>query len=115
MLIKGKRYPRVFTVPLKSESLNEGDCFVLDTGLTVYYWAGLDANEREKLKACEIAVAIKNNERKSKAQLHYPREVGGEIEEKFWALFGGKPSKINPAIPDDSQTGYSHEDELTAY
>lgn len=55
MLIKGKRYPRVFQVPVQASSLNEGDCFVLDNGLTIYYWDGSEANSREKLKACEIA------------------------------------------------------------
>jgi hypothetical protein len=101
MLVKGKRYPRVFAVPLNANSINEGDVFVLDAGLDVYYWAGNESNEHEKLKALEIAVAIKNNERKSKAKLHYPRDVGGQAEEDFWALLGGKPAKINPAIADE--------------
>ena len=113
MLIKGKRYPRVFAVPLKAESINEGDVFILDDGLTIYYWAGLEANQHEKLKALEIAVAIKNNERKTKAILHYPRDVGGQVEQDFWALLGGMPAKINPAIPDEVPQGT--EDERQRY
>ena len=44
MLIKGKRYPRIFQMPVTAASLNEGDCFVLDNGMTIYYWAGAEAN-----------------------------------------------------------------------
>lgn len=101
ILVKGKRYPRCFQMPVTADSINEGDCFVLDNGMTIYYWAGLEANNHEKLKACEIAIGIKNNERKSKAKLFYPRDEGGQAEEDFWALLGGKPAKIKPAVPDE--------------
>jgi Gelsolin repeat len=101
LLIKGKRYPRVFSMPVEANSLNEGDAFVLDNGMTIYFWAGKEANSHEKLKACEIAVAIKNNERKSKAKLFYPQDQGGQVEEEFWALLGGKPARINAAVPDE--------------
>lgn len=57
--VKGKRYPRVFSVPVTAESLNEGDCFVLDLGLELYCWFGNDCNMHEKAKAGEIAQAIK--------------------------------------------------------
>lgn len=113
MLIKGKRYPRVFQVPVSADSLNEGDCFVLDNGMQIYYWAGQDANEHEKLKACEIAVAIKNNERKNKAKLFYPRDEGGQSEEDFWALLGGRPGSIKAGLPDEGPK--VSEDELTRY
>lgn len=39
-LVKGKRYPRVFNVPVEANSLNDGDCFILDLGMKIYYWAG---------------------------------------------------------------------------
>lgn len=55
MVVKGKRYPRVFEVPVTADSLNEGDVFVLDMGLKIYYWAGKDCNGHETLKALEIA------------------------------------------------------------
>ena len=47
LLVKGNRHPRVFNMPVSADSLNEGDCFVLDVGLTLYYWAGADSNNRE--------------------------------------------------------------------
>jgi len=113
LLIKGKRYPRVYTMPVAASSLNEGDCFILDNGLKIYFWDGQQANSQEKIKACEIAQAIKNNERKNKATLFYPRDVGGQVEDDFWALLGGKPAKINPAVPDEGPS--ASEDELTRY
>jgi len=67
MLVKGKRYPRVHVVPMQADSINEGDVFVLDMGENIYYWAGLEANYYEKLKALEIAVGIRRDERKERA------------------------------------------------
>ena len=37
---KGERYPRVFSVPMKAESINEGDVFILDMGDKIYFWPG---------------------------------------------------------------------------
>ena len=62
--IKGRRYPRCFPVDIASSSLNEGDAFLLDLGTALYYWAGAEANQQEKLKGLEVAVSIKNDERK---------------------------------------------------
>lgn len=42
--------------------------------MELYYWAGTEANNHEKYKALEIAVAIKNDERKNKAKLFHPRD-----------------------------------------
>ena len=42
--VKGKRYPRVFSVPVAASSLNEGDCFVLDLGDQLFVWYGAQAN-----------------------------------------------------------------------
>ena len=36
-------------------TINEGDVFVLDMGVKIYYWAGKDCNGHETLKALEIA------------------------------------------------------------
>jgi len=75
--VKGTRYPRIHEVPVKADELNEGDCFILDMGMNLYYFQGEEANKYEKLKGLEIAVAIKNDERHSKPQLWYPRDMGG--------------------------------------
>jgi len=85
---------------MKADEVNEGDCFILDMGETIYYWIGLESNYYERLKALEIAVGIRRDERKDKAVLHYPRDMGGQIEEDFWNHLGGRPSSIKAAVPD---------------
>jgi hypothetical protein len=39
-IVKGKRYPRVWTVEMKADSINEGDVFILDMGMELYFWPG---------------------------------------------------------------------------
>jgi hypothetical protein len=99
-IIKGKRYPRVWQVEMSGSSLNEGDAFILDAGMKLYFWVGVDANVNEKIKAMSVLFNIKNTERGGKPEHYYPREQP-EIEEEFWTLLGGKPDSIKPAVPDD--------------
>lgn len=72
LLVKGKKYPRVFPVPVLASSLNQGDSFVLDLGTDIYIWNGEEANKFEKVSALNFAINVKNHERKMKAVLHYP-------------------------------------------
>ena len=37
-----------FQVPLSVESLNQGDCFVLDCGRKIYVWNGKSSNKSER-------------------------------------------------------------------
>jgi len=101
LLVKGKKYPRVFPVPVLASSLNDGDSFVLDLGTNIYIWNGAEANKFEKVAALNFAINVKNHERKMKAVLHYPQDMGGETEDNFWKALGGKPAQINPAKPDE--------------
>ena len=99
-IVKGKRYPRVWTVDMKADSLNEGDVFILDLGMKLYFWPGKDANVNEKVKGMEIVFNIKNGERGAHPVVLYPRD-NEEADVEFWAELGGKPEKINPAVPDE--------------
>lgn len=45
---------------LSPASLNHGDCFVLDCGLSVFLWTGRDANKYEKTKAAGFLQALTN-------------------------------------------------------
>jgi len=67
-------------------SLNSGDCFVLDNGLTIYQWNGAKSGPQEKQKGAEFTKAL-SNERKGKAKIHVLEE--GDKEPEFWKLLGG--------------------------
>lgn len=99
-IVKGKRYPRVWSMPLKADSINEGDVFILDLGMKLYFWPGKDANVHEKVKGMEIIFNIKNGERGSHPEVFYPRDSSPEHDQEFWTKLGGKPSTINPPTPD---------------
>jgi hypothetical protein len=104
MIVKGKRYPRVFNMPMVANSINEGDVFILDLGMKLYYWPGVDANVNEKVKGMEIVINIKNTERGANPKLFYPRDKSPEADEEFWAALGGRPATINPATSDEEDT-----------
>ena len=56
-------------------SLNSGDVFILDQGLTIYQWNGKDASRSEKAKGLDISVAIKDEERGGRAKIIAINEV----------------------------------------
>lgn len=99
-IVKGKRYPRVWTKEIKADSLNEGDVFILDLGMKLYFWPGKECNVNEKVKGMEVLFNIKNAERGSLPKHYYPRE-DSLADEEFWAELGGRPATINAAIPDE--------------
>lgn len=88
-IVKGKRYPRVWTMKMESASLNEGDVFILDLGMKLYFWPGKDANVNEKVKGMEIIFNIKNGERGAHPEVFYPRDGDFKVETEFWDALGG--------------------------
>jgi hypothetical protein len=90
----------VWTKELVADSLNEGDVFILDLGMKLYFWPGKECNVNEKVKGMEVLVNIKNGERGGHPIPYYPRDDAA-AEAEFWAELGGKPDTINPAIPDE--------------
>ena len=102
--VKGRRAVRVLEVPLKLASLNSGDVFILDAGLTLYQWTGKDASRAEKAKGLDIALAIKDEERGGRATI-VPLADGDASPEAaaFFALLGytGAPEKAPVASAED--------------
>jgi gelsolin len=96
--LKGTKKVRTTEVPLKVESLNSGDVFILDNGLNIYKWEGKQAGMFEKNKGREVCDAIKT-ERKAKAVVHNIREGDKDADtQEFFKLLGGTPdSKIKTA------------------
>jgi hypothetical protein len=95
--LKGSRAVRVRVVPLAASSLNAGDVFVLDLGLTLIQWNGSEANRREKAKGLEVTQAIKDDERGGKAAV-LVCDQGLEPAE-FWAGLGGQ-APVGAAVDD---------------
>jgi advillin len=85
--LKGKRTVRVSQVPLSNKSLNKGDVFILDAGLTIYLFNGLSANTYEKAKGVEVATNINSDQRMGRANIVI---VNDDIKnEGFWGPLGG--------------------------
>jgi len=85
--LKGKRKIRVTQVELHRDSLNSGDVFVLDNGLTIYQWNGKKSGPSEKQKGAEIGRAIAG-ERKGRAKNIVLED--GDKEATFWKILGGE-------------------------
>ncbi len=65
--LKGKRTVRCNEVPVALSSLNNGDVFILDKGLTIYLFFGANANRHERAKGIEVASRLNDDERGSRA------------------------------------------------
>jgi len=89
---KGKRNVLVTQVPMKSSSMNHGDVYILDCGLTLYRWIGQEANKYEKFKSMQVTNKIKDEERggKSKIVILTSENDEGKDAEEFWKVLGSK-------------------------
>lgn len=85
---KLKHTIKVAEMPCSRQSLNEGDCFILDIGTTLYPWFGSEANPFEKAKAGTVAHNIANSR-------HGKCKVLSDIDADFWGVLGGEgPVKL---------------------
>ena len=82
---KVKNTIKVLEMPCVRDSLNHGDCFILDTGATLYPWFGDEASAFEKAKAGTVCHNIANR-RFGKAK------VLNDIDATFWETLGGEGS-----------------------
>jgi len=90
--LKGKRNVRVAQVKLSFKSMNQGDVFILDAGLTLYQWNGPKANKYEKFKGIEMLNQIKDSERSGRPKLVFlegGKDDHGPDAEPFWKILGG--------------------------
>lgn len=99
---KGKKNVRVTQVELSIKSLNHGDCFVLDNGLTIYQFNGKTSGVMERNKARDIRLGLVD-ERNGRPKCEVVD--GADDNEDFWALLGvdATPAEddIAAATPDD--------------
>ncbi|XP_078264370.1 scinderin like b [Rhinoraja longicauda] len=97
--VKGKRNVRATEVPFAWSSFNKEDCFIIDAGQVIYQWNGSDCNCLEKIKCCQLANGIRDNERGGRSSVKVVEE-GCEPPEVI-QLLGTKPT-IPPAPHDDA-------------
>ncbi|MCJ8745283.1 hypothetical protein PDJAM_G00128570 [Pangasius djambal] len=110
--VKGRRAIRATEVNLSWASFNKGDCFIVDLGQNIYQWAGSECNRFEKVKASQVAIDIRDNERNGRAKL-YMVEEGAEPQELIDAL--GPKTSIAPATPDDEKVEVSNKKKGALY
>uniref|UniRef100_H3CND7 Macrophage-capping protein n=1 Tax=Tetraodon nigroviridis TaxID=99883 RepID=H3CND7_TETNG len=96
--VKGRRAIRATQQELAWASFNKGDCFIIDLGKNIYVWCGSEANRYEKLKATQLSIDIRDNERNGRGQMHIIDE-GSEPEEVL-KILGPKPD-LPPSTPDE--------------
>eukprot|EP00004_Rigifila_ramosa_P003141 TRINITY_DN132_c0_g1_i1.p1 TRINITY_DN132_c0_g1~~TRINITY_DN132_c0_g1_i1.p1 ORF type:complete len:824 (-),score=219.57 TRINITY_DN132_c0_g1_i1:102-2516(-) len=95
--VKGRRTARARIVELSAKSLNHGDVFILDKGLTIYQWNGKDAHKLEKAKGLDVTGHIKNQERGGKAKVIVLEDgVNDEVKE-FWEALKGTRADVKDA------------------
>ncbi|XP_076978784.1 scinderin isoform X1 [Tamandua tetradactyla] len=96
--VKGRRVVRAAEVPLRWDSFNRGDCFIVDLGTEIYQWCGSLSNKYERLKASQVAIGIRDTERKGRSQLTVVEE-GSEPPELIEVL--GKKPELRDGEEDD--------------
>ncbi|XP_064197882.1 scinderin like b [Anguilla rostrata] len=110
--LKGRRAIRATEVDLSWASFNTGDCFIVDLGKDIYQWCGSECNRYERLKASQLAIDIRDNERSGRAKLHMV-EDGAEPDELIAAL-GPRP-QIAAGSPDDEAVDTSNKKKAALY
>ncbi|XP_030630335.1 scinderin like b [Chanos chanos] len=98
--IKGRRAIRATEVDFSWGSFNRGDCFIVDLGKDIFQWCGSECNRFERLKASQVAIDIRDNERNGRAKVHMVEE-GAEPSALTDAL--GPKTTIAPGTPDDEK------------
>jgi gelsolin len=86
--LKGKRRIRVSQVDMTHKSLNSGDVFILDKGLTLFQWNGAKSGPAEKMKGAQLTRAIAD-ERGGKPKITVFEEGGKDIKQ-WWDALGGE-------------------------
>uniref|UniRef100_A0A673JFQ9 Macrophage-capping protein n=1 Tax=Sinocyclocheilus rhinocerous TaxID=307959 RepID=A0A673JFQ9_9TELE len=110
--IKGRRAIRATEVEMSWSSFNKGDCFIVDLGKEIYQWCGSDCNRFERLKASQLAIDIRDNERNGRAKLIMV-EDGAEPDALTKVL--GPKSSITPAAPDNEEVETSNKKKAALY
>jgi gelsolin len=103
--IKGKAGKTIVRqCPASTDSLNQGDVFILDIGLKLYQFQPAGAGAGEKAAAAQLARAI-DDQRGSKVEVHvFGYDDKDPHADFFWQFLGGKkPIKSAAEGGDDTK------------
>nr|A0A6B9KZ40.1 RecName: Full=Actin depolymerising venom protein gelsolin 1; Flags: Precursor [Platymeris rhadamanthus]QHB21506.1 venom gelsolin 1 [Platymeris rhadamanthus] len=115
--VKGAKYIRVRQVELSAKSLNNGDCFILDTGSEVYVWVGKNSQLPERLKATKAANQIKELDHRGRGKVFIvdASSTSREVKEFFTKLGSGSPSEVANTSEDDQEYEKKQDAMVTLY
>jgi len=99
--IKGRRSVRATEVDMSWSSFNQGDCFIIEIDNNIYQWVGNDCNLKEKLKACQLANMIRNNDKAGKGKVMILDDHKATYPIEVIKAISGSRCDIKPPIPDD--------------
>ena len=115
--VKGNRSVRVMSAPLALDSLNSGDVFILDLGKALIQFNGSGASRRERSKALDVLLAVRDEERGGKCGVLSidegdERDVDGVND--FFAALGVDPAEPIPRIRSAEEGGADDDVDATA-
>lgn len=84
---------RATQVDVDIKSINDGDVFILDAGLKIYFWVGTHASSFEKSKGGALAHNMVSG-RKGKAKFM------ADPDDDFWTILKGTAKDIAPPLAD---------------
>ncbi|KAK7580524.1 hypothetical protein V9T40_001153 [Parthenolecanium corni] len=118
--VKGKKNIRVTQVPVKVTSMNNGDCFILDSGSEIYVYCGEKSKRTERLTATQAANQIRDQDHNGRG--HVTKIESGESSpeefEKFFEVLGSgslKEVAPAPAVDDDEAFEKKQDDNIVLY
>ena len=79
----------VCQIPKKTSCMNQGDVFILDTGLAIFVWNGEKSTQLKKAKALEVAHRIRDKEYGAKVDLIILDDASpSQLASPFWKKLG---------------------------
>lgn len=100
--VAGAKFCVVKRLPCLAEQVTERGVYLLwsPAGI-IYVWHSADANALERVKALELAAAIKDRENAARASIE--RLESGDNASAMWQILGGQPSAHTNRYPPAAQ------------
>ncbi|CAG5001071.1 unnamed protein product [Parnassius apollo] len=97
--IKGKRNVRVKQVEASVNSMNKGDCFILDVNHDIFVYVGDGSKSVERLKAITVANQIRDQDHNGRGNIEIidPYSNEGDLDKFFEALGSGDQESVPEA------------------